>query len=122
MKNIIVFSLIFQSISSIASGGIHPDKIREVLIKNIPKMRKCYQNELNKGLKAFDFSPSLNFVINKDGRVQKSKVTSNSTEMKEVKRTELCVNNVVKGIVFPKPLGGGNVEVNQTFNFKPKLK
>ena len=30
-----------------------------------------------------------------------------------------CVAGVIKGIEFPKPKGGGGVQVNYPFNFRP---
>jgi len=125
MKNLVLCTLLSYTTISFADnnrGGIDSDKIRAILIGNISKMQSCYQKELNKTGKTFDFSPKLNFTINKHGSVENSKVTSENNSKKEVRRTATCVSNVVKGITFPKPIGGGNVEVNQTFNFKLKTK
>ena len=100
--------------------GLDPDVIRKVLMGNVPMMKKCYQDKLKESGRAFGFTPILHFKINSAGNVQSSKIeVKDKSNDKIVLATSDCVNGVLKSIKFPKPIGGGLVEVNQPLNFKP---
>lgn len=100
-------------------GGMDPDIIRKIIEDHIPQFRYCYQKELDKASREFSGVVRLNFIIGASGHVTKAGVDSYSPLPARVKG---CVVNVLKGIKFPEPLGGGVVEVNQPFNFYPKRK
>lgn len=99
-------------------GGLEPDVIRGTLIENVPQFRYCYQKELDKSAKSFGAKTSLNFVISPLGRVTKALVTPLSEDVPESVRK--CVQQVLVGITFPAPAGGGVVQVKQKINFYPK--
>ncbi len=99
-------------------GGMDPNTIRQILMDNVPLFRQCYQTALDRSQSAFDGVVRLNFVIGASGHVTRAGVDS-YTNLKPKVRS--CVVNVLKGIKFPEPLGGGVVEVNQPFNFYPKV-
>jgi pSer/pThr/pTyr-binding forkhead associated (FHA) protein len=101
-------------------GGMDPDVIRQILIENIPQFRYCYQQELDRARAAFNGVVRLDFVIGASGHVTKASVETASKGLP--RKVKGCVVNVLKGIKFPEPLGGGVVEVNQPFNFYPKRK
>ena len=61
----------------------------------------------------------LNFVIGSSGHVTKAGVSARNALPLNLKG---CVVNVLKGIKFPAPLGGGVSEVNQPINFYPNVK
>jgi hypothetical protein len=90
------------------------------LIDNIPQFRYCYQKELDKASSAFNGVVRLDFIIGASGHVTRASVESASRGLPS--KVKGCVVNVLKGIKFPEPLGGGVVEVNQPFNFYPKRK
>jgi hypothetical protein len=123
MRVIISVLLSILTLTSFAKG-LDPNVIRKVLGGGIPMMKKCYQDELKRNGKIFSFSPILHFKINTSGDVQSSniEVLKADPENKSVKITSTCVNDVLKSIKFPKPVGGGFVEVNQPLSFTPKLK
>ena len=98
-------------------GGVDPDIIRKILIDNIPRFRFCYQRELDQSSKSFSGIVRLNFIIGASGHVTRAGLDSLSNLPNKVKG---CVVNVLKGIKFPEPMGGGVVEVNQPMNFYPK--
>ncbi len=100
-------------------GGMDPDIIRKIIEDHIPQFRYCYQKELDKSSREFSGVVRLNFIIGASGHVTKAGVDSYSPLPTRVKG---CVVNVLRGIKFPEPLGGGVVEVNQPFNFYPKRK
>ena len=101
-------------------GGMDPDVIRQILIENIPQFRHCYQRELDRSTSAFNGVVRLDFLIGASGHVTKASVETASKGLP--RKVKGCVVDVLKGIKFPEPLGGGVVEVNQPFNFYPKRK
>lgn len=99
-------------------GGMDPDTIRKILVEHIPQFRYCYQKELDRASQKFDGVVRLDFIIGASGNVTRAGIEAASDSLPTtVKR---CVVNVLKGIKFPAPRGGGVVEVNQPFNFYPR--
>jgi len=101
---------------TVVLGGMDPDTIRKILMDHLPQFRFCYQKELDKSSKEFSGKITLNFVIGASGYVTRAGVKESSMPQ-DVKG---CVVNVLKGIPFPAPRGGGVVEVTQPMNFYPK--
>ena len=98
-------------------GSMDPDVIRRILRENIPQFRYCYQKELDRrGGRKVSGTVGLRFTIGASGHVSKAGVNS-STLPSNVKG---CVVRVLRGIKFPRPRGGGTVDVNQPFNFYPE--
>ena len=80
-----------------------------------PQLKDCYQ----KALPLFPHAEgriATEFTINATGHVSEAKVTDTSMNLPVV---ENCVLEVVKGMVFPRPAGGGTVVVNYPFRFRP---
>jgi outer membrane biosynthesis protein TonB len=95
-----------------------PDVIRRILREHIPQFRYCYQKELDrKAGRDVSGTIGLIFTIGASGSVSKAGVDQTSGLPGNVKK---CVVRVLKGIRFPRPLGGGKVDVKQPFNFMPK--
>jgi len=103
---------------TVVLGGLDPDVILQILIEHIPQFRYCYQRQLDISKKAFSGVVKLNFLIGASGYVTRANVTSISGLPGSVKG---CVVNVLKGIGFPEPKGGGVVEVTQPMNFLAKV-
>lgn len=101
---------------TVVMGGMDPDVIRRILREHIPQFRYCYQKELDAANESFSGLIEMNFIIGSRGQVTKAGVESESVLPSGVQG---CVVSVLKGISFPKPQGGGIVEVNQPFNFFP---
>lgn len=103
---------------TVVLGSMDPDVIRRILREHLPQFRYCYQKELDKTAnKNLSGIIKLIFTIGATGHVSKAGVGSGSQFPGHVKR---CVVNVLRGIKFPRPLGGGTVDVRQPFNFFPK--
>jgi len=98
-------------------GSMDPDVIRRILQDHIPQFRNCYQQELDRSKAAFDGIVPLNFIIGSSGHVTRAGVVGQSSMPANVKK---CVINVLRGIRFPEPMGGGVVEVSQPMNFYPR--
>ncbi len=102
---------------TVVLGSMDPDVIRRILMDNLPKFRYCYQSELEKSGAELQGVIKLNFVIGASGNVSQAGVDDSSSLPAPVKR---CVVDVLRGIQFPEPMGGGTVEVKQPMNFYPK--
>jgi len=103
---------------TVVMGSMDPDVIRRILRENIPQFRYCYQKELDRSARdSLSGTIGLQFTIGASGHVTRAGVSNNSRLPGSVKG---CVVRVLKGIKFPRPMGGGVVEVNQPFNFYPK--
>lgn len=102
---------------TVVLGSMDPDIIRKILMDNLIHFRSCYQNELSTRGQEFSGSVKLNFTIGASGHVSQAGVDGASDLPASVKK---CVVNVLRGIAFPAPQGGGVVEVKQPMNFYPK--
>lgn len=102
---------------TVVLGSMDPDVIRRILMDNLPKFRFCYQSELERTGSELQGLIKLNFVIGASGHVNQAGVDNATNLPSSVKR---CVVDVLRGIQFPEPMGGGTVEVKQPMNFYPK--
>ncbi|MBD64150.1 MAG: hypothetical protein CME62_03025 [Halobacteriovoraceae bacterium] len=95
-------------------GAIDPELIRKIMREYIPQFRYCYQQELMKNPKVagvFD----LNFQINGVGKGVNVDIKKNGASFSA--KAHNCLKRVVKMIKFPRPKGGGLVDVRQPMNF-----
>lgn len=103
---------------TVVLGSMDPDIIRRILREHIPQFRFCYQKELDAtGNQKMSGVVPINFVIGASGHVTQAGIKSGSGLPPKVQK---CVTNVLYGIRFPRPMGGGTVEVDQPINFYPK--
>lgn len=103
---------------TVVLGSMDPDVIRRILRENIPQFRYCYQKELEaRPGSSVSGQIRLLFSIGASGHVSRAGVDGNSALPSDVRN---CVVRVLRGIQFPRPLGGGTVEVKQPFNFMPQ--
>lgn len=101
---------------TVVLGAMDPDVIRRILREHIPQFRYCYQRELDAATRNVQGLVKLDFVIGSSGHVMSDKASVASNLSDKVKQ---CVVNVLLGIQFPEPRGGGIVEVKQPINFYP---
>ena len=101
---------------TVVLGAMDPDIIRQILRDHIPQFRHCYQKELDQSNNDVAGVIELNFTIGASGHVTNAGVGHKTNLPSPVKG---CVINVLRGIKFPEPLGGGTVEVKQPMNFYP---
>lgn len=102
---------------TVVLGSMDPDVIRRRLMEFLPQFRSCYQRELEQRGAEINGTIKLNFVIGSTGHVTKAGIDGSTPLPRDVSS---CVVNVLRGITFPEPLGGGTVEVKQPMNFQPK--
>lgn len=102
---------------TVVLGSMDPDVIRQRLMEFLPQFRSCYQRELERRGTESTGTIKLNFVIGSSGHVSKAGIDGSTPLPSDVSG---CVINVLRGITFPEPMGGGTVEVKQPMNFYPK--
>lgn len=93
-------------------GDLDKAIIRRYIKRNIQKITYCYEKQLlaRPGLEG---TVSTQFFISPNGTVSASNASGVDSEVAS------CVAGVIKAIEFPKPKGGGGVQVNYPFNFRP---
>ena len=100
--------------STIVLGSYDASVVAQILREHLDQFRSCYQNELNKSNKVFSGLIGLYFNIGASGSVSKAGVSKSDIPSP----VERCVVNVLRGIKFPPPLGGGVVSIRTPMNFK----
>ena len=94
-----------------AQGDLDKAEIRKVVKSSKVKLTNCYE-------KALVADPSLRgtlqvlFFIKPDGAVASASASGISPEVAD------CVVTVIKSLTFPKPKGGGGVQVNYPFTMR----
>ncbi|HEX4452592.1 MAG TPA: AgmX/PglI C-terminal domain-containing protein [Kofleriaceae bacterium] len=95
-----------------AQGDLDKAIIRRYIKRNIQKIQYCYEKELlaKPGLQG---TVQTQFFISPNGNVTASNGSGVDPNVSS------CVADVIHGIEFPKPKGGGGVQVNYPFTFHP---
>jgi hypothetical protein len=95
-----------------AQGDLDKAIIRRYIKRNIQKITYCYEKQLlaKPGLSG---TVVTQFFITPNGNVASSSGSGVDPEVAS------CVADVIHGIEFPKPKGGGGVQVNYPFTFRP---
>lgn len=99
---------------TVVLGSMDPELLRKILREYLPQFRHCYQQELERS-EDVKGVVDLNFRIGASGKV--TKVNIKSKKAKFSKGGTNCMAGVLKLIDFPKPKGGGMVDVRQPLNF-----
>lgn len=96
-------------------GGLDRHVIQATIAKYLSQVRACYEDRLRvkPGLEG---TLNMDFQIGANGRLNYSKVKSNSVGDEQVGS---CVAQKMMGWEFPKPRGGVNVNVNYPFALRP---
>jgi pSer/pThr/pTyr-binding forkhead associated (FHA) protein len=95
-----------------AQGDLDKAIIRRYIKRNIQKITYCYEKQLlaKPGLAG---TVQTQFFISPNGNVTASSGSGVDPEVAN------CVADVIHQIEFPKPKGGGGVQVNYPFTFRP---
>jgi len=105
---------------TVVLGGMDPDIIRKILMEHLPQFRYCYQKILDRTQEEYSGIVKLNFIIGASGHVTRADAVAASGQLPGEVRD--CVRNVLLGIGFPAPAGGGRIEVDQPMNFYAKTR
>ena len=95
-----------------AVGDLDKAIIRRYIKRNIQKITYCYEKQLLANA-TLEGTVNTQFFISPNGTVTVSNANGVNGEVSS------CVAAVIKSIEFPKPKGGGGVQVNYPFNFRP---
>jgi hypothetical protein len=96
-------------------GSLDKEIIRRVINNNRSRIKYCYEKELNKYPK-LQGKIKIFFQIEGNGMVSSASVKATTMNNE---RVEECLAQRVKNMRFPAPKGGGIVQVNYPFFFKP---
>ena len=95
-----------------AQGDLDKALIRSVVKSSRSKITACYATALETN-PALAGTVQVQFFIKPDGTV----ATASASGLDPVVAS--CVAGVIKGLAFPKPKGGGGVQVNYPFTMRP---
>jgi pSer/pThr/pTyr-binding forkhead associated (FHA) protein len=95
-----------------AQGDLDKAIIRRYIKRNIQKIQYCYEKELLA-------KPGLNGTVATQFFITPNGTVASSTGTGVDPNVASCVAGVIKAIEFPKPKGGGGVQVNYPFTFHP---
>lgn len=99
--------------SEMFSVGMDKSVIARIIRKRHSQIRYCYQKQLQKDPGLYG-KISVSFTIARTGLVSHSGLKVSTMKNRAV---EECVVRTIKRIVFPKPAGGGIVQVTYPFLF-----
>jgi hypothetical protein len=105
----------FVQADTVVLGSIEPEVLRKILQEYLPQFKFCYQQELQENSDKIKGVVDLNFRIEGDGKV--SVVNIKAQNAKFSSKGIACMGNILHMIDFPKPKGGGLVDVRQPLNF-----
>lgn len=100
---------------TVVLGSMDPELLRRILREYIPQFRHCYQQELIANSDKIKGVIDLNFTIGPMGKVAKHDIKAKDARFS--KKGIGCMGQVLGLIDFPKPKGGGVVDVRQPLNF-----
>ncbi len=100
---------------TVVLGSMDPELLRKILREYIPQFRHCYQQELIGNSDKIKGVIDLNFTISQVGKVSKYTIKVKDADFSQ--KGIGCMGQVLSLIDFPKPKGGGVVDVRQPLNF-----
>lgn len=109
------FDTAFVEADTVILGSIDPEVLRRILQEYLPQFKFCYQQELQENSEKIKGIVDLNFRIEGDGKVSTVRIKSAQTKFSA--KGIGCMGNILHMINFPKPKGGGLVDVRQPLNF-----
>jgi len=98
----------------IVQGALPSDVIKRVIDQNKQQVRYCYEVELQRN-QSLEGRLGVAWIIGAAGTVTQVRIKETTINNKNV---ENCVMEKIKNWIFPRPAGGGIVEVNYPFVFR----
>lgn len=105
---------------TVVLGSMDPELLRKILREHLPHFRHCYQQELDRQNENLAGVLDLNFRILGTGSIDNVKIEVSNAEFS--RQGTHCMSNVLRMIEFPKPKGGGIVDVRQPLNFSSETR
>lgn len=110
------FETAFVQPETVVLGSIDPELLRKILSEYLQQFKYCYQQELQENSEQIKGIIDLNFRISAEGTVSSVNIKSGNTKFST--KGIACMSNVLRMINFPRPKGGGLVDVRQPLNFQ----
>lgn len=107
--------LLYVEPKTVVLGSMDPDLLRKILQEYLPQFRHCYQQELAQNSEDIKGVVDLGFRIGENGKVVSTDIKARDSRFS--KKGLDCMGQVLKIIDFPRPKGGGVVDVRQPLNF-----
>lgn len=95
--------------------SMDPELLRRILREYLPQFRHCYQQELIGSSDKIKGVINMNFRIGANGKVTKHEIQTKESRL--TRKGTNCMARVLSLIDFPRPKGGGIVDVRQPLNF-----
>jgi pSer/pThr/pTyr-binding forkhead associated (FHA) protein len=109
------FDTSYMETKTVVLGSMDPELLRKILREYIPQFRHCYQQELVGSDDSVKGIIDLNFTISANGKVAKFDIQAKDARFS--RKGVNCMGQVLSLIEFPRPKGGGMVDVKQPLNF-----
>lgn len=100
---------------TVVLGSMDPELLRKILREYLPQFRHCYQKELEHHSNEISGVIDLKFRIGATGKATKVNIQTQNASFS--RKGTGCMSSVLKLIDFPRPKGGGVVDVKQPLNF-----
>jgi hypothetical protein len=94
------------------TGDLDKNIIRRYIRRKLPQIKYCYEKQLL-------VKPGIGGTVTTQFQISPSGAVLNSTAKGVDGEVSSCVASVIKTIQFPKPKGGGLVQVRYPFTFRP---
>jgi outer membrane biosynthesis protein TonB len=95
-------------------GGLSSEAINQTIKERITFIQRCYSDELKKKKSLGSSKVKTKIVIADDGHVTSADAVASFGSH----RVETCIENELRQLKFPKPAGGGTVEISYPFAFE----
>lgn len=96
-------------------GAIDPELVRKLLREHTPEFRYCYQKEIIRENPNLTGVFDIVFQISPQGEGRNVKIIAKDSMFSQAGSS--CIQRVIAMIKFPKPKGGGIVDIRQPMNF-----
>ena len=96
-------------------GDLDADSVRSTVRAHLIEVRYCYQQALRRDPKAGG-RVAIQFTISADGKVRESAVAEST--LRDPEGAD-CIARSFRRWVFPRPEGGGSVDVTYPFALDP---
>lgn len=106
------YKVSMSHLDPVLKGSLERHEIEAVMRENQSKIRHCYERQLNR-YPDLRGKVIMHFTIGNSGRVTSASPKSTIPN----KAVGSCITKVVKRMQFPKPRGGGGVDVKYPFTF-----